>query len=311
MHCVACRVAKYHDKHIECAPAWVEYGRALLRKAQQADDPFGSKLPCEGGAQDAAKPAVAMDGADEKEVEIEDDDEKEPSADQEAAATTAEGGDDGADAEGEEEEAGEEADDLELAFQSLEMARLIYEQVRSVLAVSRRVQCLETIYPPARRWCLSLAQFLLLQFPDKELELADVLEYLGEVNMENEMWHEAVTELEKSLELKQRHLPPDHRQLAHLHYQIATATVSLIESKRQQVKHHFESAAGVLRERLHAAGSRAGDSSASAGEESELRELLAEIEERVAEHSQQNNLPLTVPKPGRRTSLTTSSAMIS
>jgi len=38
-----------------------------------------------------------------------------------------------------------------------------------------------------------------------------VLECLGEVQMENEMWHESVTEFEKALDVKMKLLPPDHR----------------------------------------------------------------------------------------------------
>jgi hypothetical protein len=115
------RISKHHEKHIECAPSYLAYGRALLRKAQQADDPFGSKLPREGGPRHA-KPA-GEDGAAEAGEK----------ADAPAGAEQDEGSDDGAEGEDGEDEAGEEAeaDDLELAFQCLEMARLIYEGVRS------------------------------------------------------------------------------------------------------------------------------------------------------------------------------------
>mmetsp|Transcript_26523 Transcript_26523/g.85721 ORF Transcript_26523/g.85721 Transcript_26523/m.85721 type:complete len:361 (-) Transcript_26523:212-1294(-) len=244
------QISEHHEKHIECAPAYLEYGRALLRKAQQADDPFGSKLPRE----EAPKHAEPAGEAETSEAG------EKPDAC--AGAEQNDGSDDGAEGEEGEEEAGEEAeaDDLELAFQCLEMARLIYEAASG-----------------------------------SDLPLADVLECLGEVQMENEMWAEAVAELEKSLALKQKHLPADHRQLAHLHYQIATATVSLIESLRQKVKDHFEQAAGVLRQRLGAVGAAGnGSSDGTEGEGSELRDLLAEIEERVKEHSQENNLPPVV-----------------
>ncbi|EOD24283.1 hypothetical protein EMIHUDRAFT_238720 [Emiliania huxleyi CCMP1516] len=40
-------VEAHGEKAVECAPAYVEYGKALLRKAQAADDPFGSKVPKE------------------------------------------------------------------------------------------------------------------------------------------------------------------------------------------------------------------------------------------------------------------------
>lgn len=114
------RISEHHEKHIECAPAYLEYGRALLRKAQQADDPFGSKLPRE----EAPKHAEPAGEAETSEAG------EKPDAC--AGAEQNDGSDDGAEGEEGEEEAGEEAeaDDLELAFQCLEMARLIYEAVR-------------------------------------------------------------------------------------------------------------------------------------------------------------------------------------
>lgn len=105
----ASRVSAHHDQHIKCAPAYLEYGRALLRKAQQASDPFGSKLPREGDAKAAASSGAAGAKA--------------------AGDAAVEGEECGEEEEDEEEAEGEEADDLELAFQCLEMARLIYEKV--------------------------------------------------------------------------------------------------------------------------------------------------------------------------------------
>ncbi|EOD32623.1 hypothetical protein EMIHUDRAFT_456009 [Emiliania huxleyi CCMP1516] len=297
-------VEAHGEKAVECAPAYVEYGKALLRKAQAADDPFGSNVPKETPV--GVNPAAAAGGAGGEGGG--------------AGGAGGEGGgegggkgggegDDGGDGgegdadyeEGEEGGEGdeEEADDLELAFQCLEMARLALEQA-----------------------------------PGRELDLAEVLEYLGEVQMENEMWEDAVRELERSLELKLKALPPDDRQLAHLHYQIATATVSLIEKKREDVKQHYTQAADVLRLRLAAAGgappapggpggasgppapdadlngdghvtrsenaAAAAAAAAAAGpsgggpswssspppeKAAELRELLAEIEERAPEHA--------------------------
>jgi len=111
----------------------VEYGKALLRKAQAADDPFGSKVPKETPV--GVNPAAAAGGAGGEGGG--------------AGGAGGEGGgegggkgggegDDGGDGgegdadyeEGEEGGEGdeEEADDLELAFQCLEMARLALEQ---------------------------------------------------------------------------------------------------------------------------------------------------------------------------------------
>jgi hypothetical protein len=127
------RISKHTDKHIECAPAYLEYGRALLRKAQQADDPFGSKLPREDAAKEA-KPAGEGGASDAGEK---------PGA----SAEGDEGFDDGVEGEEGEEDAGEEAeaDDLELAFQCLEMARLIYEKVRGCSAHAPPTICAQIL----------------------------------------------------------------------------------------------------------------------------------------------------------------------
>ena len=50
--------------------------------------------------------------------------------------------------------------------------------------------------------------------------------------MENEMWEDAINELEKALVLKRRLLPSHDRQLATLHYQNATAALARMEKAR-------------------------------------------------------------------------------
>ena len=94
------RIAAHGEHHLECAPAYVEYACALLRKAQAEGDPFGGKI----GKDKEAKP----EGGAGAQIDEDDDDEEE------------------GDAEGGEES---EAEDLELAFQCFEVARLIYEKV--------------------------------------------------------------------------------------------------------------------------------------------------------------------------------------
>ena len=159
------KIAAHGERGLECAPAYVEYARALLRKAQSESDPFGGALKKEDEPSGGGPSADDSDDADE-------DDE--------------EGGDE------------PESDDLELSFQCFEVARLIYEEAGEAHTLS----------------------------------LADVLESLGEVAMENEMWENAISELEASLSLKRKLLPADDRQLATLHYQAATAAVARMEKAR-------------------------------------------------------------------------------
>lgn len=168
--------------------------------------------------------------------------------------------------EGEEgDEADEEADDLELSFQCFEVARLIYEK-----------------------------------HPGYEMPHAQVLESLGEVQMENEMWTEAIEEFDRSLSIKKKILSSDDRQLAHLYYQKGTASVALMESvlhkpegerppdapspeeiakiasmHRKQAREAYEAAAEVLQRKLESIA--ANGKSAATDEQTELEEVLAEV----------------------------------
>lgn len=89
---------------MKCAPHYVEYARALLTKAQAEGDPFGGALSNK-----------------EKETELQ----------QDAGSSVADDDEEGEDG----VEADEAGDDLELAFQCFEVARLIYEKVRSCPAL--------------------------------------------------------------------------------------------------------------------------------------------------------------------------------
>ena len=109
------------DQHSECAQAYCEYAKALLRKVQAESSPFGSagpkpeaKATGEAGSSSADGAAAAAAAPDEGDA-CDDDDE--------GGAGEA-GGEEG-EGEGEGEE---EADDLELAFQCFEVARLAYEK---------------------------------------------------------------------------------------------------------------------------------------------------------------------------------------
>lgn len=246
MPSTTCRVQKHGEHAAECAQSYLEYGQALLRKVQLQDDPFGSRLPGRGGEQSAA-------GTDRPSTSKEDERTACDAGEGEASVNDADEAVDEAEGEGEGE--GEESDDLELSFQVLEVARLIYQKM------------------PAA---------------EGEASLAEVLELIGEVQMENEAWEDAIKDLKASLEIKERRLPAGDRQLAHMHYQIATATVSLVEKQRAQAREHYQAAADVLQQRLNALPTGASTEAEGQSEEKELRELLAEVRAKVEEQSAQS-----------------------
>ena len=102
------RVTAHGEEHINCAPAYVEYARTLLLKAQMAADPLGSSVP-------GAVPVGSSDGAG-----------KAPGGPSGSAAE--EEGEDGEEGEGEGEDG--EGDDLQVAFECFEVARIMYEKAR-------------------------------------------------------------------------------------------------------------------------------------------------------------------------------------
>ena len=186
------------DGHVDCADAYFEYANALFEKVKSEGDPFGS-----AGPKPEAKPAPAGEGeagpsagegtAGPSSGTVEDSAAgDEATGEGEGGGDQEEGGDD--DAEEGDGEAGDEADDLELAFQCFEVARLAYEKK-----------------------------------PGDKLRLADVLERIGEVHMENEQWASAVSEFESALSIKEKVLPAGDRQLAHLHILMAVASAAHAE----------------------------------------------------------------------------------
>ena len=281
-----CSIGVHGDEHSDCAGAYAEYAKALLRKVQSEGDPFGS-----AGPKPEAKSAPASEGeAGPSSVTAED-----AAAGDEAAGEGEGGGDDeeegGDDDDAEEGEASDEADDLELAFQCFEVARLAYEEK-----------------------------------PGEKLPLAEVLECLGEVHMENEHWTDAVSEFERSLSIKKGVLPAGDRQLAHLHFLMAQASVAHMDdllrdpdadrggdpadgssssamtpeataaaaaTQRAQARSHYEACAEVFELRLQlltqsaapaaAAADAPADAAAAPSESDDLRELLAEVREKATE----------------------------
>ena len=262
------------DGHIDCADAYVEYANALFEKVKSEGDPFGS-----AGPKPEAKPAPAGEGEAGPSAGTGGDSAAgdEATGEGDGGGDQEEGGDD--DAEEGEGEAGDEADDLELAFQCFEVARLAYEKK-----------------------------------PGAELPLADVLERLGEVHMENEQWASAVSEFESALSIKTELLPAGDRQLAHLHFLMARAseahkddlerggdpaegssssamtpeaTKVAAAAQRDQARSHYEACAEVLELRLQQLAQSAAPAAdaASPSESDELRASLAEVREKVSELS--------------------------
>ena len=103
------KIAVHGERALECAPAYVEYAAALLRKAQAESDPFGSALQPEDSTTGNGNDRLGSATAARTGIDIDEESE-----------------------EGEPDDIPEN-DDLELAFQCFEVARLIFEQVLSAV----------------------------------------------------------------------------------------------------------------------------------------------------------------------------------
>jgi len=174
--CLELRTAVFGEKAAETAQAYHKYGCALFYKAQDENTVFGAR------AQEAADAKKEADGegasADEGEDVGDDDD-----ADDAAADAPPEGSEEGKEEDGEQEGA---QDDMELAWEMIEMARLFYEDE---LEESNG----EGGHP---------------------IELANVYEVLGDINTETSNFKASLEEYSKCLALLEAHVDEDDRRIA-------------------------------------------------------------------------------------------------
>lgn len=201
-------VAEHGEKSLETARAYFEYGNALLTKIE--DTPAEGLL---GSAADDAKATAALtkilggqDGANEVEdIIVEDsdedgDDEDGGVGDEDKGITDADL--DNADMEGHDEESPDdqqqegqqedEVDDLEIAWELLEVARSIYEENPS---------------------------------PDSDIRLSEVYVRIGDLQRINNLYDEALDEYKKSLTICDVICKASDRQYSDIHFAIAVTYI--------------------------------------------------------------------------------------
>ncbi|GAA5868053.1 hypothetical protein JCM1840_003667 [Sporobolomyces johnsonii] len=224
------------EKHGELAPesvdALVLYGKALLGNAiaQSAvlgggapsaplPDPSRSSTPAAAGASSSSTPAAGPSNAAFHfggDAEDDEDDEEE-----------GEGEDDEADA----APGADREDDLESAFQVLDLARSIVEKEVDDLEKSLKEEEGTEDKETRRR--------------ERKEKLADVHRLLGDVATESEQFDGAVEEYSSALSILSRVLPPYDRALSELHMLIALA-LDFVPNATGRAVSHAEKAKGVL-----------------------------------------------------------------
>ncbi|KAG0231329.1 hypothetical protein BGW42_000315, partial [Actinomortierella wolfii] len=162
----------------------------------------------------------------------------------------------------EEQEDGEENDEFEVAWDVLDLARVLYHRIGTEEAL---------------------------------LKLGDVHIALGDVSLESENFEQAVSDYREAVKIKEARLDEDDRQLAEAHYKLALA-LEYSPSEAHMAQDHIHKASTVLRNRIQRLGgllanskgkSRATDASETETKMSkelvELHELLGEMEQKSQE----------------------------
>lgn len=283
-------LAKEHgDTADQCAEAYLWYGKALLGLSREESGVLGDGVPGTGNA-DEEEDSEGQEENDEdaqngetKEDSVKAPNEEEDIKKSEAESTSKDDEPAGSPIADDNEEPGttngddvneddaavnmeneDDVDNLQLAWEMLDLARSI---------LYRRVQDLGG--DPARAL------------------LADVHLTLGEVALESETYDKAVVDMQSCLDLQKELYRNDDRRIAETHYQIGLA--NSLASNFEEAITHFKNAANILETRIKTLENPAAVAEDAIvkkysaadpfysveAEIKELKELLPEIQEKI------------------------------
>ncbi|KAM6938350.1 histone-binding protein N1/N2-like [Lycodopsis pacificus] len=223
--------AKYGDTAAECGEAFFLCGKSLLELARMENSVLGN----------------ALEGVPEESEE-----EEQPSSSNIESANNLDGQDDDDDDDDDEdgerngqEKEEDEVGNLQLAWEMLEVAKVIYKRKEG---------------------------------KDDQLMAAQAYLKLGEVSAESGNYPQALEDFQECLALQLKHLPPHSRLLAETHYHVAT-TLCYMDQYSQAIQHYnssikvIEARLAMLQEAIGAAEEK--------NEMEELKQLLPDIREKV------------------------------
>ncbi|KAF9327057.1 hypothetical protein BG006_009595 [Podila minutissima] len=256
------------------------YGKALLEYAIQQSSVLGGVTEKKsekelqavvdavtGGASGSSSAPNSSRFVFEGDDDDEDEEEEEEENGEGASGAPAEGGEEGA--------AQDDNDDFAVAWDVLDLARVLYHKVGTEEAL---------------------------------LKLGDVHMALGDVSLESENFEQAVADFREALLVKESRLEADDRQLAEAHYKLALA-LEFSPTEADKASEHITKAIGVLKLRIEKLngmlGSGKGKARASDANESEtqmakelveLHEFVGEMEQKIQDlATNQANKPLEDP----------------
>mmetsp|Transcript_37344 Transcript_37344/g.38024 ORF Transcript_37344/g.38024 Transcript_37344/m.38024 type:complete len:459 (+) Transcript_37344:38-1414(+) len=209
--------AKFGDDSIQVAPVWFEYGNALLSKEEDSptDDLLGKSAADEVKKQ--IKETIEDIKEDDDENNDEDDDDLPNSRNEESNTEPISSSAGTKENDGDEEEKGdEEASDMEIAWEALEVARTILEKHAD---------------------------------SDTDMMLAEVHSRLGDLQRFNGSFDAAINEYKKSLDILECICSDTDRLLSTAHYNIAAAHIynaaeegkDAMEEKKKALDHYRKS----------------------------------------------------------------------
>merc|ERR1712096_131221 len=207
-------------------------------------------------------------GSKDKEVETTEDEgmeegddseaEKSNGEDMDAEKSTTEGADN-TEGDSEKKDEEEEPSNLQLAWEMLELAKMVYTKQAEESAVDTKAEI--------------------------EEKLCSTMLALGEVSLENENYKQAVEDIRMCLK-KQESLPKDSRVVAETHYQLGVALG--FNSEFEEAVESLNSAIKIIKERINKIkeGIKSPKKSPTKDEKKEVTELevlIPEIEEKIAD----------------------------
>ncbi|XP_019953810.2 histone-binding protein N1/N2-like isoform X1 [Paralichthys olivaceus] len=235
--------AKYGDTADECGEAFFLCGKSLLELARMENSVLGNAL--EGVPEESEEEEQPNNSNIESASNLDDDDDDDEDDDD----------DDDDDEDGEkngQNKEEEEVGNLQLAWEMLEVAKVIYKRKES---------------------------------KDEQLMAAQTYLKLGEVSAESGNYPQALEDFQECLTLQLKHLPSHSRLLAETHYHVAT-TLCYMDQYSQAIQ-HYNSSIKVIEARLamlQKVIDKAKGADAAVEEKNEmeeLKQLLPDIKEKV------------------------------
>merc|ERR1712123_385340 len=221
----------------ECAEAYFYYGKALLEMARLEAGVLGNGMDGDGESEKSEDPEEddedesQEDGDSEAaEPEVEKEAEADKGAEAEKSETDSVEGDkkEGEDAAAQEAEDEEDPSNLQLAWEMLELAKMVFK----VQLEGDKKDSLTT----ETRTIL-------------EKRLCETFLTLGEVSLENENYVQSVEDLTQCLDRQKASLPADSRSIAETHYQLGVALG--FHMKYEEAIASLEDAVTVLNNRIN------------------------------------------------------------